>query len=218
MIIEFTGAPCCGKSAISHGLAELFRTHGISVTEKPYILSHLASKRKRSVIKAVNVLRFAVTHPVISFRSLKYGPVRWWFNYIFISSCSEKKQICILEQGLCQCVSSLFDGKTASPKKIKKYFSELLPHDNDRWQIFVTAQAETIKNRISGRSDKPYYETTGNITDAIQKSVQTNEMLYEEWKSLYGSENCLIISNDKDDIINETAGKIYSELRLRGIV
>lgn len=218
MIIEFTGAPCCGKSAVSHRLAEMLRKDGISVTEKPYVLSHLATKKKRAVVKAVNVLRFAVTHPGIAFTSFKYGPVRWWFNYIFIFSCSEKSEICILEQGLCQCIASLFDGKTASKRKIKSYFSVLFPKDNNRWQIFITVEEEKIKNRISKRSDTPYYKTTGNIDSSIRKSIKTNEMLYQEWKSRYGSNNCLKISNNEDDGENKIADMIYDEFRLRGIV
>lgn len=218
MIIEFTGAPCCGKSAVSHKLAEMLRADGFSVEEPSYRSSHSASKIKRMLIKVVHAFSFAITRPLIAVSARRCGSPGWCLNYLYIRSFSGKKKICILDQGLCQCVASLFDDKSADGEKVDELFAALLPAEPDRCQAFIHAGADRITERMLKREDAPYYASTGNVTGAIANSINTNALLWEKWEEKYGSRFCITVSNDGDDCGDKAAEKLHNEIKVRGIL
>lgn len=218
MIIEFTGAPCCGKSTVSHKLAELLRMNGFSVEEPLYKISHLETKMKRVIIKLMRAVLYAIAHPKVAISAYHYGSLKWCINYLYIRSISGRKKICILDQGLCQCIASLFENKFVNGDTVEECFSTLLPITLDRFQVFIMANSYNIMEKAAKRTDTLYYTACENEAEAIENAVRTNLMLFEKWKNIYGSQTCVNISNNKNDDGSSAAEFLYSEIRLRGIL
>ena len=64
IILDFFGLPGCGKSTVSHQLAEMLRKKGYKVYEPSYDTDHCLSSRKRKLSKMVCFLAYAVAHPI----------------------------------------------------------------------------------------------------------------------------------------------------------
>ncbi len=74
IIIDFFGLPGCGKSTVSHMLAEELRKQGKVVSEPSYDTDHKLSQVKRKTNKIISFSTYAVSHPVKTWKL--YGTIR----------------------------------------------------------------------------------------------------------------------------------------------
>lgn len=61
--LEFYGLPGCGKSTISHLVAEELRKQGKTVLEPTYDVDHRYRKVIRRIVKTINAARFTILSP-----------------------------------------------------------------------------------------------------------------------------------------------------------
>lgn len=60
IVLEFYGLPGCGKSTISHKLADDLRSKGLSVWEPSYEIDRKSGKTMRKVVKFAKLANFAI--------------------------------------------------------------------------------------------------------------------------------------------------------------
>lgn len=65
-VLDFFGLPGCGKSTVSHLLAEKLREKGYGVFEPSYDLDHHLSCNKRKLVKLGQYIMYSLIHPVKS--------------------------------------------------------------------------------------------------------------------------------------------------------
>lgn len=65
-VLDFFGLPGCGKSTVSHKLAESLRSDGYTVYEPSYNLDHNLSGIKRKLVKLWQYILYFLVHPVRS--------------------------------------------------------------------------------------------------------------------------------------------------------
>lgn len=63
VFLEFYGLPGCGKSTISHLVAEELRKQGKTVSEPTYDVDHRYSKIIRKILKITNATRYTLLSP-----------------------------------------------------------------------------------------------------------------------------------------------------------
>jgi len=213
LTIEFTGAPCCGKSTVSWLLAELISEQGTAVKKIPYTLSHEASKGKRAFVKGFRAAGYFIRYPKKSLIARRVGSSSgWWLNYLFVSSCHSNREINILEQGICQCIASLFEGRTTTRKELADTIDKLGIDGKNMLQVFIIADENEIAARAASRDDKSYYQDTGDTNGAICASIATNSMLAEVWEEKFGIDSCVIVRNADGDG-KEAAWMIFGMLK-----
>ena len=219
LIIEFLGAPCSGKSQISHELAALIREYGKSVCEKQYELSHTQNRHKRVLSKILKTAKMCVLHPLTSYRLLKkLGNRRCWINYLDILATTANDDVLIFEQGLCQCIGSLFDNKKIDEATAKKLFDELLPKQADRILVFVQIDRSVLTKRMDLREDKPFYLNSDDVSAAIDGSINTAECLRDRWRSKYGDQYLISVSNNQDNQSIKAARSTFDALKEKGSI
>ncbi len=217
VIIEFLGAPCSGKSQISHELALLIKEFGKSVCEEQYELSHLKNSYKRIISKILKTIKMCVLHPRTSYRLFKkLGSKRCWVNYLDILGTSANGDVLIFEQGLCQCIGSLFDNRKADEETIRSLFDEILPKQTDRILVFVSIAKSVLTKRMELREDKPFYLNSDDTSAAIGDSINTAEILRDCWQSKYGKQYLIPVSNNEDCQSIEAAKKVFDALKEKG--
>lgn len=218
MIIEFTGAPCSGKSDISKKVGNLLQDDGKSVCQNQYLLSHNSGKFKRLLIKCGVALKNCILHPRKSLSALKAVKSKGiWLNYLYIVGCTSKCNYLIFEQGICQCIGSMFDGKIVSAETIVDITNTLLPEKPDRLFVFVDVSPKTIMERMELRpeNDKPFYGLVGDPNCMIEKSVATVETIRNVIMNRYGSDCVITVNNDEYGRSKVVAGKIYKAIKDR---
>lgn len=219
VIIEFLGAPCSGKSQISHELGALIKEFGKSVCEEQYELSHTKNSYKRIISKILKTIKMCVLHPLTSYRLLKkLGSKRCWINYLNILGTSVNGDVLIFEQGLCQCIGSLFDNRKADEETIRNLFDEILPKQADRILVFVSIDKSVLTKRMELREDKPFYLNSDDISAAIDNSINTTEFLRDCWQSKYGNRYLISVSNNEDHQSIKVARSTFDALKEKGSI
>jgi len=114
--VEFIGLPGCGKSTVSHLVAEMLREKGYLVIEPSYEMDHCLSPVCRKMKKCLNVVCFFCGHSVEFFRVRRMisenagkGYLRHMANIISKLKLylDNKKAIFIWDEGILQSVVSL---------------------------------------------------------------------------------------------------------------
>ena len=219
IIIEFLGVPCAGKSQISHELGAIMEDNGISICERQYELSHTESKYVRALSKILKTMKMCVLHPCTSFHCFKtLRNISCWLNYMDILGTATDKNVLIFEQGLCQCIGSLFDNEKSDEDTIQKIYDTILPNQSDRIVVCVSLEKAVLIKRMEMREDKPFYYSSGDVSITLDNSINTVKMLRDCWKSKYG-EKCLVdVSNDEDNQSVKVARKIFDALKENGSI
>lgn len=165
MLIEFLGLPGCGKSTLSHSVAEQLRHEGLAVDEATYVLSHRRHKLARLRSKLVHLADYAAHHPRVAWRHIRaiqrtrqasLADLRnSGMNWLFVSSISvsrpSERMIMILDQGIAQAVWSI--GWAAQSDT----WLDLLSAPSVRTSampdlvVSVRADLETIEGRLGAR-------------------------------------------------------------------
>lgn len=215
MIIEFTGAPCSGKSEISYQLGSLLVEDGSSVCQNQYHLSH-GSPGKRQIVKLLTSFKECICHPYRSLLALRHiKSMGIWLNYLYIVGSKANCDYLILEQGICQCASSLFDGIDITIDSVAKAMNALLPDQPDRKFVFVHVSAKTVLDRMALRPDydQPFYAETEDPAGAIEKAVSITKLLETVIMQKYGIENVISVSNEENGQSHLASKRIYAWLK-----
>lgn len=219
VIIEFLGAPCSGKSQISHEFGALLRQQGKRVWDKQYVLSHSGNRYKRMFLKLIKALKMCLLHPNLSRKALQVlGNKTCWINYLDIIGTAAKADIVIFEQGLCQCVGSLFDNKQTKEENVEEIMDALLMQKCDRIQVYVSVKKETIIRRMEKREDKPFYADCDDVMTAVERSIATAEILCNCWKKKFGDESLITVTNDTDGESMAVATVLLDALKGSGLI
>lgn len=219
IIIEFLGAPCSGKSQISHELSEMIRGYGKSVWEKQYELSHTQPHCKRVISKILKTIKMFILYPCTSYRLLnKFGNMRCWINYLDILGTTANDDFLIFEQGLCQCIGSLFDNKRTDEATIRNLIDEILPEQTDRILVFVSIDKSVLTKRLKMRDEKPFYLNCDDVSAAIDGSINTAKILSNCWQAKYGDRYLISVSNNEDNQSIEVARKVFDALKEKGCI
>ena len=218
MIIEFTGVPCCGKSAVSHELAKLLRDHGYSVCEKQYEVSHNTNSAVRAFKKLLSCFGYCLKHPKKALSDYRFiGSKRLWLNDMYMRSHKCKQDVCILEQGYLQLVGSFFDGQKPDAEKMKILLNRVVP-ENEIVQVFVAASQETVLERANARQDKPFFMQAEQPEKALEQVFATVEMLGQVWRANRGEAGAITVWNEQGHTPRESAITIFDFMKQKGFL
>ena len=160
-----------------------------------------------------------ILHPCISCRLLKkLDSMRCWLNYLDILGTTANDDILIFEQGLCQCIGALFDDKKIDEATIKKMMDNLLSHQADRIMVYVSIEKDVLIERLKMREDIPFYFRTSDISVAVDRAINTAKLLHDCWRSKYGDQTIITVSNDENNQSNKAAIKVFNTLRKVGSI
>lgn len=219
IIVEFLGAPCSGKSQISHELGVLIREYGKSVCEDQYEYSHTQQHYKRALSKILKTVKMCLLRPRTSYRLFKkLRNKRIWINYLDICGTATKREVLIFEQGLGQCIGSLFDNQNTDEITVREIFDAILPCQADRILVYVSIDKSVLTKRLELREDKPFYFDCDDISVAIDRSINTVEIVRDCWSAKYGAQSLITVSNDEDNQSIEAARKIFDALKEKGSI
>jgi len=208
MIVEFIGAPCSGKTTISHELVKTLKSK-ISVCESQYKISH-GGWVKRVTYKFFLCLKYFITKPFYSFRLLRViKKPKFFLYYLTLIASKDKFNVTIYEQGLGQFICSMFDEKPLKEEYVTYYFNELLPCKMDRILVYVKASCESINKRIEKRNDKTLIYHKQN---SIERIIYVVDNIVDFWINRYGREKVYIVDNTEDKNLDDILKKllIYS--------
>ncbi len=218
MIIEFVGVPCSGKSRISHDLSEFIKGNNMRVCEKQYEMSHGANRIRRSTLKLLIALKECICHPCSSVRALSEIEDKVvWVNFLYVVGITKKNDFCILEQGLGQCVSSLYNGRNGEFNLIFNKINNLFPEKLDRTYVFIDVLPETIIKRMNMRSsgDDPFYCEHSNQEDFIESAIATVMKIKRVIKEKYGEDSVISIDNNEENSVQSIVGDLYHMLGVK---
>jgi len=160
VFLEFYGLPGCGKSTISHLVAEELRKQGKKVIEPTYDLDHKYSAGKRKVLKFLKLLRFAAGHPCKCWKLRKLIKANGYSGLEVISHAANitpklwiyeksKEDFVIFDEGLTQSAISLCQGERSSVENEVELYS-LCKKRNVR-KLYIKIDIETALRRMVGR-------------------------------------------------------------------
>ena len=164
LVLDFFGIPGCGKSTVSHLLAEELRKKGTIISEPSYDTDHNLSPVSRKSIKLVGFIKEFILHPI------KTTILIWNIHQIknplvssialamvIIIRTSEIKKnrggITILDQGLAQLAISICQNSKDLTKLKQAYELTLkqLETEIDVRKIFISVSADTAQKRAEQR-------------------------------------------------------------------
>ena len=206
MIIDFYGIPGCGKSTVSHILAELYRRNGNSVSEPTYELDHDNSAISRKVKKLLIAATWPLLHPkkaycifaILLRNKLHFYEVLSEMMSIIVKAyyVEKAKQYSnmIFDEGLTQSVISF-------PNiDVKQVGEELQLLENTIYDVDTVVYRVYIKVNIETAFSRMKHRLTNDSRVEKEKSLKKRiEMMnnYQERCDSVNLDNCfVIIGND----------------------
>ena len=161
VFLEFYGIPGCGKSTVSHILAQELCKTGKRVSEPTYDLDHNRATGCRKWIKLFALVQLAVFHPQknIALRKLVrdcgYMGRKALPHMVNIAKklsvySSAKADYVVFDEGLTQSAISLAQSGTEDCKMIEKRLYELCDRSKIQ-KIYIKADPDTALIRIMNR-------------------------------------------------------------------
>lgn len=198
-IIEFTGAPCSGKSTIAHELYNLLTKRGERVSEDSYRLNNKTDTRSRIIKKIFCLIRIFTFRPAVSIRILLMSlTFRTKVNLLLIFSYLCKKGLAILDQGLCQCLYNEFNDNAVAFNSNR--FIHLLKNirlDNYTIiQVYVEADKRSIMMRSGSRTNENNVKCGIDTEIKIVEAIKRTREAFDLWTSLFGPAFCLTVPGD----------------------
>lgn len=160
VFLEFYGLPGCGKSTISHLVAEELRKQGKIVKEPTYDLDHKLPGGKRKTIKLLRLLQYGVFHhgqykyltqmikdngysgaEIVS-QAANIAPKLWVYE-------KASADYVVFDEGLVQSAISLCRGKRNSTENETALHS--LCEERKVLKIYIRVNTETALERMAGR-------------------------------------------------------------------
>lgn len=212
-IIEFVGVPCCGKSTLSHQVAEELKKSEC-VDETQFFLSHSTSHAQRAFLKIVFCIAYFFCHPIrmINLVWRRYS-LSLLMNYAYISWICRKRKTIVLEQGLCQLIMAFYENHDFKDESILSKLIDLNVANKNRLVVFVDVTAGDVKERIllRGENDQPIIARSPDVGKAIAQSMEMFEAL---WGELNHTETCRVIRvNNRKGMTKEAVNQIIKAVR-----
>ena len=192
VFLEFYGLPGCGKSTVSHLVAEELRKQGKKVIEPTYDLDHKYSDAKRKTLKFLMLLVFAIVHPqknrkltrlIIANGYKGTEMVSQAANIAFKLLAYEKADTdyVIFDEGLTQSAISLCQGKRNSVENEAKLYG--LCKKRSVYKLYINIDIVTALERMAGR--RQHDSRIEKITDALEqeKAIKAFEKQCDEISS-----------------------------------
>lgn len=165
-VIDFFGLPGCGKSTVSHLLAEKLCKNGYKVLEPSYDLDHNLSCNKRKFVKLGQYILYSLIHPVKSCKVSKlvknsgYGEFSQVLSQrinITTKLVALKKtglDYIIFDEGFCQAAISLSFNGGICGDVASNYESIIEIYDNaaDLKPVYLKAEIETAMKNMKTRA------------------------------------------------------------------
>lgn len=161
--IEFYGLPGCGKSTISHRLADEFRNNEYIVEEPSYNLDHTFNKTTRQLIKLIKTICFRLHSPSLYSRIkvlVADNGYKGMGAFLQIANIAQKintyqkiqkGQVIIWDQGITQAAISLSaTGIIPANDNEKKILSLLAPCPY-LIRVYIVCDIHTALKRMEGR-------------------------------------------------------------------
>lgn len=209
--IEFYGLPGCGKSTISHILANQFRDKGYEVYEPSYESDHTQNHLIRKVKKLIQTIGFEVFN-ITEYRNLKkivilndYKGIRGILGQMVnivpkrLVYNRSMPGIYFWDEGLVQSSISLAFNSNIDVNKTKNI---LMPHNKKTILVNIDIDIRTTLERMKGRS-------TNDSRVEKEKNVEKKyEMMIKYYKSVSAISNDISICNslnvmDEDQYISD---------------
>lgn len=218
-VLDFYGIPGCGKSTISHLLAEKLREDGYGVFEPSYELDHNLSSTKRKIVKLRQYIRYSLAHPVISNKISKLVADNGYSKFSeilsqriniatkFVALKRTGFDYIIFDEGLCQAALSLSLNEKSTVDSDTNYIelSNILAQKEKNIVIYLKTDVDRAMVRLNDRGE--HNSRTDAETD-INKRRAMMEQFY-----------CLCEKIGSESNVQTDAGKsveeIVKELRTR---
>lgn len=161
VFLEFYGLPGCGKSTVSHAVAEELRKLGKTVAEPSYDLDHRHSDHIRKIKKAGYLLVLLSKHPAVFRKLVKLMKDNGYQGKKGILQCSNiaykllayndktDADYVVFDEGLIQSAISLADKAGKSIENEKLLYG--LCKTRDKISIYIEVNAETALKRMETR-------------------------------------------------------------------
>ena len=186
VFLEFYGLPGCGKSTISHLVAEELRKQGNKVIEPTYVSDHLYSVNKRKYVKLLKLVSYFVIRPKNYIKLMQLVKSNGYRGSEVISHAAnivpklweyEKTNgdYVIFDEGLTQSAISLCRGS----QNITENEAELYALCRNRpiRKFYINVDRETALERMKSRSKHDSRIEKINDEEEKQKALQRLEIL-----------------------------------------
>ena len=218
VFLEFYGVPGCGKSTVSHLVAEEIRKRKKEVCEPTYESDHNYSAIKRKAIKFLSLILFA------AFRPRKYKQLRTLIidnGYRRLDLISQAANIVpklrvyeksrsdyvIFDEGLTQSSISLCKGKRESAENETDLF-DLCDNIKTVYKIYMKVDVDTAIARMSKRErHDSRIEKLKNEADQRKEIELFNQQCEQIDGDIISVDASKEIEVLKDCVINALAGK-----------
>ncbi|MCH1940702.1 AAA family ATPase [Holdemania massiliensis] len=168
VVLDFFGLPGCGKSTVSHMLADKLRESGYKVYEPSYDLDHNFSSFMRKIFKLEQYIRYSVFHPAKSKRISDLVKDNGYVAFAEkLSQCinittkltaikNAKCDYIIFDEGLLQAAISLSFG-TGDQHEVTSNYNKILSVDGSQLEVksvYMQIGTETVLRRLEQRGER----------------------------------------------------------------
>ncbi len=206
VFLEFYGLPGCGKSTVTHLVAERLRKQGKTVIEPTYDLDHRYSAGKRKAIKFLKLIRYAVFRPgrykrltqlikangysgaELVYQVANIAPKLWAYENI-------DAEYVIFDEGLTQSAISLCQGKTNRLENEEALYN--LCRQRTVQKYYIKVDIETALERMFGRKQHDSRIEKINDPKEQREALKAFEELCEK---ITGGDT--VCAETKDETIN----------------
>lgn len=158
--IEFYGMPGCGKSTISHQVADRLRAEGVSVSEPTYDVDHRYSSIRRKIHKLSSLVKYALENPAKSnvlknlvrnagYRGSSAVSMRAVIANKLLVYTHDSAEYVFLDEGLSQSAVSLADSGSSSLNNEKCLYDLCDAHTVIK--VYVRVPVDTVMERMKQR-------------------------------------------------------------------
>ncbi len=225
LVVEFLGLPRAGKSTLSHRVAEILASRGLSVDEPAYRVAHELGRPRRSIRKGMAFVTGVITEPrrvagslrVIraSHQRSRADYLKNLLNWVFVSHLIRERtghnQVRLLDQGIFQAIwSVLLSAGNANLADLADAAMRVAPSPA------MVVMLEASEPRRAARSGGP----SRVHADPGRYSGEAAASTYREVKAAVrrhaeGSDRLRAIAadNDDDDGLERNAAAIADEIR-----
>lgn len=229
-LVEFAGLPGAGKSTISRRVAELLRQRGIRVEEVHEILpsqsrAFLHAKKLAYVMKEVlgrpRSCYLAVRAIFATRQRSIVDMVMVLYNWLFTSALMNETDgtggvrlfdLGLLDEGMFQALWSIgYSARAEALPSSLTAFPRLMPRPD--LVVLVEASLPTVKRRLAARSDGRSRLDRVKVSDhrvflrAAEVWARVKDKIARV-SSQYGSIRVVLVDNDQDTGVEETAAKL----------
>lgn len=206
VFLEFYGLPGCGKSTVSHLVAEELRKQGKKVIEPTYDSDHKYSGSKRKAVKLLKLVQFAVRYPERYKRLMRLIKDNGYRGSELVSQAANitaklwiyekaKEDYVIFDEGLTQSAISLCQGKRSAVDNEAALYG--LCKERTVRKIYIKVEAETALERMAGR------DRHDSRIEKIEDAGEQREALRAFEEQCEGiSAGFAIGSDSKDETVN----------------